>query len=252
MVTKKYIVASLLVAVGLSTLTSCYDPTQKADPNNTKGNNTGVEYAPQMYHSIPYDPMSQTQQSEKGTRKADSTKMQEGGWMYKYNTNYYNPNNMNMRQPVEGTYRVSDGFEYGVPSPTDLPDAAKDSTYKLAGATYMYPPASMVSIDSVFNKSTYKKEITPAGQMAFEECEGLFQRFCVHCHGSEGKGDGPVSTKLYGVANLHSAAIKNYPVGRIYHVITHGWGSMQPHNTQMSVQERWKIATYVKYLQNQN
>ena len=42
-------VSALLLSLGLAT-TAC----------TNDGNNPGVEYAPEMYESIPYDPLSQT------------------------------------------------------------------------------------------------------------------------------------------------------------------------------------------------
>ena len=79
-----------------------------------------------------------------------------------------------------------------------------------------------------------------------EDGKVLYTRFCSHCHGEGGAGDGLVAPKFKGVANLTSAAIKAKPMGHIYQVITHGKGRMMPHNTQVNPEERWKIAAYVK------
>jgi mono/diheme cytochrome c family protein len=37
--------------------------------------------------------------------------------------------------------------------------------------------------------------------------------------------------------------------GHIFQVITNGAGLMQPHGSQVSPEDRWKIARYVKTLQ---
>jgi mono/diheme cytochrome c family protein len=79
-----------------------------------------------------------------------------------------------------------------------------------------------------------------------EDGKLLYTRFCSHCHGEGGAGDGLVAPKFKGVANLTSAAIKAKPMGHIYQVITKGKGRMMPHNTQVNPEERWKIALYVK------
>ena len=72
-------------------------------------------------------------------------------------------------------------------------------------------------------------------------------RFCKHCHGTTGKGDGLVakpanddSPRFNGVPNYKSAAIKDKPAGHIYHVITYGKGLMGSHASQLSPEERWK------------
>ena len=52
-----------------------------------------------------------------------------------------------------------------------------------------------------------------------------------------------------GVANLTGDALKNITEGHIFHVITYGKGLMWPHGSQISPEDRWKIAKYVKTLQ---
>ncbi len=52
-----------------------------------------------------------------------------------------------------------------------------------------------------------------------------------------------------GVANLQGDAYKNITEGHIFHVITYGKGLMGAHGSQVSEEDRWKIAMYVKELQ---
>lgn len=78
----------------------------------------------------------------------------------------------------------------------------------------------------------------------------LYQNFCVSCHGVTGEGDGPVISKKFPVPpDLKSTKIKSYPKARIYHVITAGLGDMPAHGPQMTIQDRWYLAQYVKQFQ---
>jgi mono/diheme cytochrome c family protein len=82
----------------------------------------------------------------------------------------------------------------------------------------------------------------------------LYDTYCDHCHGPKGLGDGKVAeldgqVKYAGVANLTSDALKNVSEGHIFHVITMGKGLMWAHGSQISPEDRWKIAKYVKTLQ---
>jgi hypothetical protein len=43
--------------------------------------------------------------------------------------------------------------------------------------------------------------------------------------------------------------LKGITEGHIFHVITMGKGLMWPHGSQISPEDRWKIAKYVKTLQ---
>lgn len=243
------VINKVLFFVGVSVfLTSCYDPTQKADPDATS-DHPGYEYAPQMYHSIPYDALTQTE--DRGTRVNDSLMMEEEGWVYRYNTNYYNKNNINSRQPAPGTV-TTDGvaaWEFG---------SASDEDYIAAGEAYPYVEPQFFDIDSTedVDPVTYKKMITPKGERQFAKCEELYGRFCAHCHGDELDGAGPVSSThepeagpYSGIANLIGK--KDYGAGRIYSIITHGYNRMGSHASQLSPKERWMIVTYVKYKQNQ-
>ena len=231
-----------LVVIGASTLmlTSCYDPTMKSDDSSDKNNDTGVEYAPQMYHSEPYDPMSQVVDSSAGLIHWPYNKVgtseavggqKHGEW---YNSNYWNPHSINMRQPAPNTVRRGD-YTYA------LEESISKDSLKQAGRVLVNPFAGVAETDPVL----------------FQDCEDYYMRFCEHCHGATGKGDGLVakpvnsdSPTFYGVPNYKSSAIKDKPAGHIYHVITYGKGLMGAHASQLSPEERWKVVTYVQYLQN--
>jgi len=79
------------------------------------------------------------------------------------------------------------------------------------------------------------------------------QRFtinCSPCHG--GLGDGNGITKKYGmavVANLHDKRIVEMPDGELFYVMTHGRNLMQPYASQLDVQDRWAIVSYLRALQ---
>ena len=109
-----------------------------------------------------------------------------------YNSNPYNAFNMTMREPVKGTVKRGQYL-----TPTFAPD-----DYAAADLLLENP------LDST-------KAILADGK-------ALYTRFCSHCHGAKGMGDGKV--------------------GKVYK----GRGS---HASQISPEERWKIAMYVKVLQ---
>jgi mono/diheme cytochrome c family protein len=63
--------------------------------------------------------------------------------------------------------------------------------------------------------------------------------------------DGKVSDKYPGVANLKGDSYLAMSEPHIFHVITYGAGLMGAHGSQVSPEDRWKIARYVKDLQKQ-
>jgi mono/diheme cytochrome c family protein len=194
------------------------------------GNDQGVEYAPNMYHSVAYEPYKQITDKDAG-RWLTSIEYPDGHAEY-YNSNNFNPHRMTMREPAENTVsRNSRGW-----LPYRLPN---DSTgLRLANRLKNPMDSSAITLS--------------AGK-------ALYETYCDHCHGAKGEGDGKVATgvtidgvekKAYaGVPNYKADALKNITEGHIFHVITYGKGLMKPHGSQVNADERWKIAKYVKSLQ---
>jgi mono/diheme cytochrome c family protein len=78
-----------------------------------------------------------------------------------------------------------------------------------------------------------------------------FEIFCATCHGTLGTGQTQVAEnmRLRKPPSLHSAAIRAYPPGRIFAVISRGYGLMPSYAGQLSVADRWAVVAYVQALQ---
>ncbi|NHE58523.1 c-type cytochrome [Cyclobacterium plantarum] len=178
-----------------------------------EGDYPGTEYAPQMYHSVPYEPLSQIRNEEEGMWL--SNREDEKGEFYNSNPN--NPHEMNMRKPVANTVpRNPDGM---------LPYRLRVAD--LEGAALVENPIELTD------------QVVAEGQQ-------LYIQYCSSCHGAGGEGDGKVGAVIGGVANLKGGAYINLPEGHIFHVITHGKGRMGAHASQIPADRRWKIVHYVK------
>jgi mono/diheme cytochrome c family protein len=185
-----------------------------------KGDFAGREYAPNMYHSVAYEPLSQITDESAGTI-VNSLDNNRGEY---FNSNKYNPSRMNMREPAPNTVKRN---KHGW-LPYRLKAVPKDSI--------PFVTAGIVSpLDSTAT-------IVADGKV-------LYESNCKHCHGVKGEGDGKVADKFPGVANLRGPAYLAITEAHIFHVITNGAGLMQPHGSQVSPEDRWKIAKYVKALQ---
>lgn len=128
---------------------------------------------------------------------------------------------MNAKQPVKGT--VARGFiPYGYENTAEGYDKAGTSL---------------------------KNPLTGKSREEFEkEGEVLYGKFCVHCHGAAGAGDGKVGLKLPGPPPAYTS-LKNLPEGKIFHSITYGKGLMGAHYSQLTQEERWKLVYFVQKLQ---
>lgn len=80
--------------------------------------------------------------------------------------------------------------------------------------------------------------------------EILYGKFCVHCHGTTGQGDGLVALKLPGPPPSYtSPVLMALPEGKMFHTLTYGKNLMGSHASQLTVDERWKLILYVHKLQ---
>ncbi len=128
----------------------------------------------------------------------------------------------NAMKPVKGS--VARGF-----IPYAYPNTAEG--YEQAGANLHNPLA-------IANRAQWEAE-----------GEVLYGKFCVHCHGATGGGDGKVGGKLPGPPPAYNGTLKNLPEGKIFHTITYGKGTMGSHASQLTQEERWKLVYFVQKLQ---
>lgn len=77
-----------------------------------------------------------------------------------------------------------------------------------------------------------------------------FNTFCAPCHAPSGEGDGMVVQRGYRQPpSLHIDRLRQAPAGQVYDRITNGFGVMPNYRAQISVEDRWRIAAYVRVLQ---
>lgn len=100
------------------------------------------------------------------------------------------------------------------------------------------------------NAGRYLRNPLQRTEANLKQGEELYGKFCVHCHGASGQGDGLVGSKLPGAPPSYTGPLKNLPEGKIFHSITYGKGLMGSHASQLTQEERWKVVFYVQKLQN--
>ncbi len=90
----------------------------------------------------------------------------------------------------------------------------------------------------------------PADPASIQRGSELFAINCVICHGTSGKGDGPIAAKLKNKPfDLTSFPIHSFTDGGIFFNISTGVpGKMPALNEDLLVSERWDIVNYVRTL----
>lgn len=85
-----------------------------------------------------------------------------------------------------------------------------------------------------------------------EQGKVIYTKFCQHCHGATGQGDGSVVLNgKYAPPPSYTAGLKDLPEGKIFHSLMYGKNmGMGSHASQLNKEERWLVTCYVQYLQN--
>nr|WKN36928.1 cytochrome c [Tunicatimonas sp. TK19036] len=184
-----------------------------------QGDYQGLEYAPQMYHSTPYEPLTQITDEDAGSWLSSL----DNGVGEFYNSNPYNPYRMNSRVPPANTVRrnADDFLPYRIPA------------------------------DSIELASRVLKNPLDSTDAVLKQGQALYNQYCYPCHGGAGQGDGPVGVVYKGVPAYNKGRYRDMTEGHIFHTITWGRGRMNPHGSQVDIADRWKIVRYVQTLQQQ-
>ncbi|MEZ4721982.1 MAG: cytochrome c [Flavobacteriales bacterium] len=138
---------------------------------------------------------------------------------YSGNSNY--PDSMEARVPAEGS--IPRGYlPYGIPN--------SNEGYEMAGQLLKNP--------------------LPKSEAVLADGKVIYSKYCQHCHGKDGAGDGPTVTAGHPPPPAYnSAALKTLPEGKMFHTITYGKNLMGSHASQLNAEERWKVIRYVQTLQ---
>ncbi|HRI88082.1 MAG TPA: cytochrome c, partial [Candidatus Hydrogenedentes bacterium] len=95
--------------------------------------------------------------------------------------------------------------------------------------------------------TSFPFEITAAD---LERGRDRFNIFCAPCHSQAGDGKGMiVQREMKQAGNFHQARLRESAPGYFFDVMTNGFGVMYSYASRVSVEDRWKIAAYIRVLQ---
>ncbi len=124
-------------------------------------------------------------------------------------------------RPVEGTMKRGEELPYTLPNDSN--------GYKMSAA--VKNPLDSVS----------KVDLAEAGR--------LFNINCAICHGATGAANGPLSSKIGGIANLTAETYVAMTDGTMFHSVTYGKNLMGSYASQLDRRQRWMIIKYIRSLQ---
>ncbi len=203
---------SLFLLAAVYTLSSC-SYSRNPDSIFYDPNNTGFEFAPAMYHSYPYEPLTQVTNEDATSWHYNSTPYNDYDGKYKSNS----------LRPVSGTIARGKLDYY-------FPYEANDAGRAQASAELSNP----IDLDDY----------------TISEGKRLYNLYCDHCHGEKGDGNGAlVEAGKIPTPGEYYGKLADRTEGSIFHTITMGKGIMGSHASQLSPDQRWLITGYVQIMQ---
>jgi mono/diheme cytochrome c family protein len=123
------------------------------------------------------------------------------------------------------------------------------------------PPAGTIPRDAVVGRPELAEGVTAGGadvaaipiavdRALLERGRGRFEIFCATCHGLTGDG---VSAVAHNMAlrrppPIIAPPVTEFPPGRIFRVISGGYGLMPGYATVLDVRDRWATVAYLRAL----
>lgn len=143
-------------------------------------------------------------------------------------------------QPKYRTYRPSEFFEDG-----------RSQRPPVEGAV----PRGYLKEDELLHTGKINGKV--ADQFPFEMTKEVllrgrerYQIYCSVCHDATGEGLGMIVRRGFKQPpSFHTDQLRNMPAGHFFDVMTNGFATMSDYAAQITPEDRWAIAGYIRVLQ---
>ena len=90
----------------------------------------------------------------------------------------------------------------------------------------------------------------PVTMQVLKRGQERFNIYCTPCHSRVGNGSGMIVQRGYKPAgNFHDQVRLSQPLSHYFYVMTNGYGSMPDYSAQLTPEDRWAVAAYIRALQ---
>ena len=157
--------------------------------------------------------------------------------------------NMHNQNKVE-PYEASTFFEDGQGSRQLPPGTVPRGVYghKIAPYTGLAEPGSVpVAVPSTQQGTG---AMPPVNLAMIERGQQRYNVFCSPCHDRVGNGRGMIVLRGFKQPpSFHDARLRSMPASYFVQVMTEGYGVMPAYAEELSLQDRWAVAAYMRALQ---
>ncbi len=96
------------------------------------------------------------------------------------------------------------------------------------------------------NADERKKQL----MLILDRGESRYRISCLPCHGTLGDGNGMIVQRGFKrPPSYHEERLRKAPSSYFYDVMTNGFGAMSSYTDQLTPEDRWKVAAYIRVLQ---
>jgi mono/diheme cytochrome c family protein len=100
----------------------------------------------------------------------------------------------------------------------------------------------------------YREELDempfPVTMQVLERGQERYNIYCTPCHSRVGNGAGMIVQRGYKSAgNFHDSVRRSQKLGHYFYVMTNGYGAMPDYSAQLTPEDRWAVAAYIRALQ---
>lgn len=147
------------------------------------------------------------------------------------------------RGPAVETYQPADNFKDSLSALRPV-----EGTIPRGFMEYKHYPNTPEGYDMAKANLQAPDSLGPDSVVLVQAAE-LYGIFCQQCHGEKGDGQG-ILVQREKILGVPSYADREINEGSIFYVITNGKGIMGSHASQVTPDERWKLARYVMQLRS--
>ncbi|HEV8431020.1 MAG TPA: cytochrome c [Pyrinomonadaceae bacterium] len=175
--------------------------------------------------------------------------MQDQPKMKAYRGTTFFGDGLSSRQPIEGT--IARGF---LRTDTEYFTGKKSKASGTASAAATPVQQQTAGTQAGSQANTFPDDVDtfpfPVTKEIVERGRQRYDIFCSACHGLTGNGDGMIVRRGFRrAASFNDDRLRQAPVGHFFDAMTNGWGAMPSYASQIPVQDRWAIITYIRALQ---
>jgi hypothetical protein len=157
-----------------------------------------------------------------------------------------------IHEPEWTLSRMLDQPRYDPYSPSDFFADGRGMRTPVAGTVAREAVLGSPLFMDGYEAGSYAAEFPmPLTRAFLEEGHEHFEVVCATCHGTLGDGHSPVASKMQirKPPSLLTPDIATFPPGRVFRVISVGYGLMPAVDYQLDVEQRWATVAYLKALE---